>query len=149
MANDSKRRITTYVWTTTKCVCKFGLKSYEESWTHNCQEVFIYNALFFGSKLLDCPYRFLLWLVFKKKGSLVSSQVFNLWPPPYRTSPFHRTLELGPLSQVPFMVIPFLGTIKVDLYVKRVWNPHSIKYICHGSHVFQDDKKGLFIMHSK
>jgi hypothetical protein len=58
MANDSKHWSNYLCLNNQKCVCKSGLKSYEESWIHNCQEVFIYNALFFGSELLDCPYRF-------------------------------------------------------------------------------------------
>jgi len=50
---------TTNVWTTTKFVYKCGFKSYEKSWTHNCQEVFIYNTLFW-IQTTWLPYKFCL-----------------------------------------------------------------------------------------
>lgn len=57
--NGTRLQMTPNVIVTT-CVCKFGFKSYEESWTYNCQEVFIYNTFFLDPNCLIAPIGFAL-----------------------------------------------------------------------------------------
>lgn len=65
--------------------------------------------LIYYSKLLDCPYKF--WLCWSNLflGFLFRCQdLFNLWFQPNTISPFHWTLDLGPSSPMPFIIIIIL-----------------------------------------
>jgi hypothetical protein len=105
---------TTYVWTTTKFVYKCGFKSYEKSGTHICQEVFIYNTVFLDPNHLIALISFALFILFLGFSSI--GQMFNLWPPPNKTSPFHWTLDLKPLFQMPLSFL-FIDDCKIFLII--------------------------------
>jgi hypothetical protein len=67
---------------------------------------------------IQTPISFALFIPFFL-GSSSIGQVFNLWPPPNKTSPFHWTLDLRPLFQMPLSFL-FIGMIRIDFYVGRV-----------------------------
>lgn len=91
-------------------------------------EVFMF---IFWFKPIDCPYKFDLgWCHFCLKSSF-ACHVFNIWPQANRTYVFHYIMDLGPSPQVSFIIIPFLATITIYLYGRRVWNPHAIWQVAH------------------